>query len=167
MQSLFKTWRLLLKQHQDLLNELEISLTSEKDALLANDILALRRAAIGKEKASRKLQQVQDEINQFKEKTVQKLELEEAPQTLQDLFAYFEPEEQEELLSSRRVLIRTSKSIDKINRFNHKCLETYRSYVDGVRSIFSDARLDSMQTYDAIGQKYNNDPQGRFLNRSL
>ncbi|MBF0104837.1 MAG: flagellar export chaperone FlgN [Deltaproteobacteria bacterium] len=166
MQKFHEAWHMLLDRHSHILSELEKGLHQERKALLASDIHLLREASLFKDQAVCRVLKIQEEINQFKQTTAQGLGVGPAA-SLCDLFEAFSLEHKNSLLEKRRGLLRQSRTIDKINRFNHKCLNTYMGYVDGIRAIYSLCKVGTCRTYTPHGQAYDNDNMGRLIDRSL
>lgn len=166
MHKLYKNWHELLDQHSQLLSELEKGLQKERKALLASDIILLREASLFKDNATRKVVQIREQIDQYKQKTEKELGIKQT-NSLYEIFLNFETTQQNTLLEKRRDLMRQSKTIDRINKFNNKCLDTYIDFVDGIRSIFSMCKADTCQTYSSNGLANNNDNIGRLIDRSL
>ncbi|OVE80542.1 hypothetical protein BVY03_06175 [bacterium K02(2017)] len=166
MQEYYQVWRELLDQHGLLLTELEKGLDQERKALLASDIDLLREASLIKEKATQKILKVQDQFTEHKGKTTQKLGLSsELP--LEELFSRFDHKQKEQFTKKRSDLLRQSKKVKRINKFNLNCLDTYLEYVDGLKSILSSCKLGGYQTYSASGAAKRNEDIGRLINRSL
>lgn len=166
MQELYKAWQVLLDRHSQLLSELEKGLHQERKALLAGDCVSLREASLFKERLTHKVLNIEDQIRHFKQKTAADTGVD-PEASLYNIFKSFETEQMNALLEKRRGLLRQSQMIDRLNRFNHQCLDTYMDYVDGVRGIISQCRIETCRTYTARGQTRNRGDSGRLLDRSL
>ena len=166
MQGHFDAWHILLNKHNSLLDELLFSLEVERKAILANDIDALKESTLKKDKASRKINLIKQEITELKEQTAQSLSIP-TPDSLQELFSKFKSDHQKQLLTMRQELIRKSKNIKKINLFNNSCLNTYVSFMDSFQSIMSIAKAET-RTYSSSGHTHlNGRHSGRLFSRSL
>lgn len=166
MQDLNEAWHKLLDKHSQLLDNLNFSLKKERKALLSNDISLLKESSLLKEKATRQVLQVQDQIKTFKQDTAKRLNSDESL-SLQELFSKFEEEFRSPLLKKRHQLEHKAHLITKFNKFNSRCLDTYRDFVKGIRTIYSMCKPDEYQIYDSGGQAYNREGQGKLVSRSL
>ena len=166
MHSLYVTWKSLLDIHQQLLSDLESALKLEKKSLLTHDIDALKESTLLKDKATRKISQIKDEIAKQRKVTAQELGLDENV-SLSVLFDTLLPDLSRELNQRRSQLLQQSNKIKKINDFNNNCLQTYVTHLGGIRQILSELNSDHCPTYAACGQTYEKKSGGRLINRSF
>lgn len=163
MQNTYATWSHLLDEHLKLLLELATSLNTEKSALLANEIYLLREASLQKDKTLRRIQNFQKQFLAFQ--TEQSKGLGHETVSLTKLLTQFAPAEQKQLEKKRLELVRLSRTIQRRNQFNEKCMRTYLNQVTVWQSLFSLVTKGS-QTYTAEGSA-NLKTTGRLIDRSF
>ena len=163
MQNSYATWSHLLDEHLKLLLELGADIKTEKAALLANEIFLLREASLQKDKTLRRIQNFQKQFVAFQ--TEQSRQLGHKTVSLSTLLKQFDANEQRVLEKKRHDLLQVSRTIQRTNQFNEKCMRTYLNQVTVWQSLFSLVSKDS-QTYTAAGAA-NLKTTGRLIDRSF
>lgn len=166
MQDLYDTWLKLLSTQDGLLDELTNGLKEEKTALLSNQLESLRESTLKKDKATRKLEQLQGSLRQFSGVTAARFGLPQRSTPLRILFEKFDNAERVQLQKRRQDLLNKSKTISRLNQFNQSCLKIYRDEVSGMLNVLNLASRDD-RTYRASGITKDQLPQGRLVSRSL
>lgn len=165
MNNWYADWCRLFDEHMVLLHELNKAVQDEKAALLENEISHVRETSLLKDKATRKILQIQGLINDLKERHLHALKIDQNS-SLQDLFLALKGNEQTDLLKRRAELMRLSKDIERVNRFNAKCLNSFLEYIGGVRNIFRSIKNEG-QVYSPTGQAQMPEQSGRLVRRSF
>lgn len=163
--SLYNEWIDLLTKNGELLAELEAGLLAEKQALLDNQIDALRGACLIKEKATRKIEILKSQITHLKKKSVIQFGLSDTV-ALSQIFDRFETEQSHDLNDRRLRQLRVSRKINHLNRFNNSCVGTYMEEVNGMQSLLSLLTGD-LNTYGSDGATTQSRSGGYLLRRSF
>ncbi len=169
MSELYEDWKKLLTDHDVILTEMMDGLEKERQLLLASNFENLRETTFLKEKSTRKIQNIQDQIEVYRQKSLKKFDL--SPDvTLLDLFLNHFPKPQStELLALRTKLINKSKNISRVNRFNSECLGFYLDHITGIKKIMTRHSEPDLVTYAKDGRASDTleTKGGRLINRSL
>lgn len=165
-QDLYDTWMRLLSAQDQLLDDLGVSLRDEKDALLTNQLEKLRDSTLKKDKAVRKLEQLQGSLRQFSAASATRLGFHQSALPLRVLFEKFEDQSRQSLQARRQEILIKSRTVSRLNEFNQNCLKIYTDEVRGIMQVLNLASRQ-VQTYNPCGKTEESMGQGRLLSRSL
>jgi flagellar biosynthesis/type III secretory pathway chaperone len=162
--TLLQNWHLALNSQETLLAELLSVVKDERVALMANDVDRLRETTLLKDKVSRKLALLRDEIKALKISSLTSLNLS-SDAEIDCVFESFGRDECRALQKKRGQLNTLNKTLRRQNEFNSDCLKVYLGHVGGVRSILS-LVYDRNTTYNPRGLT-SGDEKRSLLNRSI
>lgn len=164
MDTLQQRWENLLARQESLLKELIDSIKLERETLLANEVEALRAATLAKDKTTRKLALLKEEMRELKERCIRELGLKvDAP--LDRVFETLGTESCR-LLQRKRAIINTlTTTVRRQNEFIATCLDTYTNHLSNIRSLLT-LVYDHGTTYRADGSA-KGATHNSIINRSI
>lgn len=159
----FTTWQNLLDEQQDLLSDFLNLLKDEKQALLANQIDKLKESTLQKQKFLHQIETSEQHLQKAKTSLAHNLGLQTL--SLNEIFNHLEKSQGKILQEKRQKLVRLSRQVQSVNRFNSHCLKTYLDDVHAIQSLVALATKET-STYSAKGQTTTS-RHGKLLNRSF